>query len=125
MSNIKYSHHVWSVRSAVPTKLSLRLVDVILKWESTQTSNNKFKPLQLHKNIRILTTVLLVHKLNCRRLCGHSTARQQGRLMCTTPLPCPPSFIFFAKCSINFAPGGNLETNIRWSSYFAEILFDI
>ena len=29
----------------------------------------------------ILTTVLLVHKLNRRRLCGHSTARRQGGLM--------------------------------------------
>jgi hypothetical protein len=33
--------------------------------------------------------------------------------------------IFFAKCSLNLTPMGNLKTNIRWSSYFAEMLFDI
>ena len=33
--------------------------------------------------------------------------------------------VFVAKCSLNLAPHGNLEINIRWSSYFAEILFDI
>ena len=32
---------------------------------------------------------------------------------------------FFAKCSLNLAPIENLETNIRWSSYFEEMLFDI